>query len=270
MTAKRFATPFLAIALLAGVSVFAGLAETPVLKRIVDTGKIRIGMSGEQPPLNSRSRSGELIGLEVDLARFLGESLGVEVEFVMRPFPELLSAMRKSEVDIVMSGMAMTAERSLEAVFVGPYMMSGKSILTKSPELASATHASALNRPDLTIAALRNSTSEEFAEERLPETKLVTVENYDDAIEALRRGELDALVADLPACIFAVLRHPEYNLMTLQAPLTVEPIGIAVPSSELPLQMLLDNYMSTYAQAGVLEMLQVQWLERNDWIAQLP
>lgn len=270
MPAQRIATLFLAVGVFLGASGSASFAESPVLQRIVDTGTIRIGMSGAQPPLNSKSRSGEMIGLEVDLARFLGESLGVEVELVMRPFPELLSAMRKSEVDIVMSGMAMTAERSLEAVFVGPYMMSGKSILTKSAKLASATQVSELDRADLTMAALRNSTSQEFAEKRLPETTLLTVENYDAAIDAINRGEIDALVADLPACIFAVLRHPEHDLMTLQAPLTVEPIGIAVPATELPLQMLLDNYMSTYAQAGVLEMLQVEWLEKNDWIAELP
>jgi len=227
-------------------------------------------MSGAQAPLNAKNRSGEMIGLEVDLAKFLGESLGVDVEFVMRPFPELLSALKRSEVDIVMSGMSITAERSLEAVFVGPYMMSGKSILTNSPALASATKAQELNRANLTVAALRNSTSQSFIEKRLPEAKLVTVENYDAAIELVIQDEIDLLVADMPACVFAVLRHPDDDLLTLAAPLTVEPIGIAVPSSELPLQMLLDSYLSAFSDAGLLEMLQVEWLEKDHWLSELP
>ena len=164
----------------------------------------------------------------------------------------------------------MTAERSLEAVFVGPYMLSGKSILTNSAEIASTLGADALNRADLTFAALRNSTSVTFVEKRLPKAKLVTVENYDAAIQALTQGEIDGLVADLPACVFMVLRHADENLMTLQAPLTVEPIGIAVPASEIPLQMLLDNYMSAYEDSGFLEMLQVEWLEKDDWVSQVP
>lgn len=69
---------------------------------------------------------------------------------------------------------------------------------------------------------------------------------------------------------FAVLRHPDDDLLTLAAPLTVEPIGIAVPSSELPLQMLLDSYLSAFADSGLLEMLKVEWLEKDHWLSELP
>ena len=97
----------------------------------------------------------------------------------------------------------------------------------------------------------------------------MTVENYDAAIELIIQDEIDLLVADMPACVFAVLRHPDDDLMTLAAPLTVEPIGIAVPSSELPLQMLLDSYLSAFADSGLLEMLQVEWLEKDHWLSEL-
>ena len=82
--------------------------------------------------------------------------------------------------------------------------------------------------------------------------------------------EVDALVADVPACALAVLRYGDQGLATLSAPFTVEPIGIAVLASELQLQMLLDNYVSAFEDSGLLEMLRVQWLEKGDWVNQLP
>ena len=270
MVAKRIS---LLLALVAQIVLGSGIsraAESPVLERIVRTGTIRIGMSGGQAPFNVVAKNGELIGFEVDLAKMLGESLGVEVDFVRRPFPDLLTALGAGEVDIVMSDMSITAARSLEAVFVGPYMMSGKSILTNSGLLASAMRAEDLNRPNLTYAALRNSTSESFAQKNLPDAKIVTVENYDDAIAMVMKDEVDALVADMPACRLAVLRNPDSGLETLTAPLTVEPIGIAVPASELALQSLLENYVQAYEDSGILEMLRVEWLERGDWVDQLP
>lgn len=137
MLARRFGIQLVSTACLALCSSSGDAApESPVLARIVETGKIRVGMSGDQAPLNVRSKSGQLIGLEVDLANLVADALDVEVEFVTKPFPELLPALNAGDVDIVMSGMAITAKRSLDAVFVGPYMLSGKSILTKSPELA--------------------------------------------------------------------------------------------------------------------------------------
>ena len=148
--------------------------------------------------------------------------------------------------------------------------MSGKSVLTKSRALAGGETAQDFNRSDITVAALRNSTSEAFVQKKLAKAKLVTIEHYDEAIQMIIKDEIDALVADMPACKLAVFRYPEEDLATLSAPLTVEPIGIAVPSSELPLQMLLDNYVSAYEASGLLEMLRVQWLEKGDWVESLP
>ena len=60
-------------------------AQSPVLNRVVKTGKLRVGMSANQPPLNVKGKSGQMIGLEVDLAQGLAYALGLEVEFVQRP-----------------------------------------------------------------------------------------------------------------------------------------------------------------------------------------
>jgi ABC-type amino acid transport substrate-binding protein len=244
--------------------------EWPALRRIVQTGKIRVGMSGDQAPFNVRGRSGELIGFEVDLVRMMAQSMGVSVEYVTRPFPELLPALKRGDVDIVMSGMSITAERSLEAVFVGPYMMSGKSLLTNDERLADVSRTEDVNQSNLTLAALRNSTSQTFAQKRFPIAKLVTVESYDEGVRMILEDEVDALVADMPACALAVLRYPEANLSTLSAPFTVEPIGIAVRASESSLQSLLENYVEAYKESGLIEMLRVQWLESGNWISQLP
>ena len=84
------------------------------------------------------------------------------------------------------------------------------------------------------------------------------------------RDEVNALAADLPACMLAVLRHPDRDLVTVSAPFTVEPIGIAVPANELPLQMLLASYVRAFEDSGLLEMLRVQWLEKGDWVSALP
>jgi len=115
-----------------------------------------------------KSRSGELIGFEVDLSRMMAQSMGVSVEYVTKPFPELLPALKKGDVDIAMSGMSITAERSLDAVFVGPYMMSGKSPLTNDERHADVSRTEDINQTNLTLAALRDSTSQAFAQNASP------------------------------------------------------------------------------------------------------
>ena len=74
---------------------------SPVLDRVIDFKVLKVGMSGNQPPLNTNSRSGQLIGFEVDLARALANAMGVRLEIVTMPFGDLLKALEKDKVDMV-------------------------------------------------------------------------------------------------------------------------------------------------------------------------
>jgi polar amino acid transport system substrate-binding protein len=272
MSLTKRSVSFLAVALLA-LGLAAGpvqAADAPVLERIVQSGTLRVGLSGDQPPYNAKDKDGELMGLEVDLAELLALSLRADVDFVTRPFPQLLDALAAGEVDVVMSGMAITPSRSLKATFVGPYMLSGKSILTNSKTLASIEEAGEINRSNLKLAALANSTSAEFIELALPEATLVEVSDYATAVEKVLADEVDALVADMPICVISVMRHPGKGLATLTEPLTVEPVGVAVSADDPQLQSLLDTYLDAYEATGILPALRAKWLEDDSWLVRLP
>lgn len=270
-TMKRSVLLFVAVLLTAGlVSGSAQAADAPVLERIVQSGKMRVGLSGDQPPFNAKDRDGQLIGLEVDLANVLAGALRVEAEFVQKPFPQLLAALEAGEVDMVMSGMSITAPRSLKATFVGPYMLSGKSILTNSKSLAAVQSAGEINKENLKLATLGNSTSEEFVKTVLPEATLVTFDDYTTAVSKVLSDEVDALVADMPICVITAMRHPGKDLLTLASPLTIEPIGVALPAGDAQLRSLVANYMVAFEATGLLEGIRKKWLEDDSWLAALP
>jgi polar amino acid transport system substrate-binding protein len=227
-------------------------------------------MSGDQPPLNVKSRGGAVIGFEPDVAELLARAMEVELRIVEVPFPKLMSALESGEIDIVMSGMAITSRRALGVMFVAPYVFSGKSILTKSESLAQAEDASDLNIEKIRLAALANSTSQSFVEGKLSQASLTTTQNYDEAIKLLNKQEVDAIVADMPICLFSVMRYPDQEFATLAAPLTLEPIGIAMLANDPQLENLLDNYMSVLERMGLLEKFRAKWFEDASWLPELP
>ena len=93
-------------------------------------------------------------------------------------------ALEGGEVDLVISGMTITAARSRKVSFVGPYVISGKSILTNSKALAAAREAGEINRADLKLAALAGSTSEEFIQKVAPEATLMSWRGMEGGVEA--------------------------------------------------------------------------------------
>jgi polar amino acid transport system substrate-binding protein len=255
---------------LLGGPVAVGAEGSPVLTRIVKNGELRVGMSGDQAPLNVKNKSGEMIGLEVDLATVLATALGVELKIVQKPFPDLLPALKAGQVDMVMSGVTITLERNTRFAFVGPYFVSGKSILTRSTTLSQVDESEDINEKGLTLTALAGSTSQGFVEALAPNAKLVTIQSYQEGVKLVLDGKVDALVADFPICLISVLRHAGSGLATLTVPLTVEPVGIALPSGDPLLVNLVENYLRALEGTGVLERLQEKWLTDGSWLAELP
>jgi polar amino acid transport system substrate-binding protein len=273
MRKSRIEALFLGAALFVSAALLprsAAAQDSPVLDRIVETSTLRVGMSGSQPPFNMKDREGKPMGLEVDLATALAAAMKADLQIVEKPFGDLIPALENGEVDLVMSGMTITADRSRNVSFVGPYVVSGKSILTKSSTLAAVQEAGELNESDIRLVALQNSTSEDFVRRYLPEAQLTTVGSYDEAIEMVRAGTTGALVADMPICLITMLRYPTEDFATLNQPLTLEPIGIAVPASDPQLQNLVRNYVTALEGMGILEALRVEWMENGAWIAAMP
>jgi polar amino acid transport system substrate-binding protein len=259
-----------AACLLLQAPVAAAAEDSPVLSRIVKNGELRVGMSGDQAPLNVKSKSGEMIGMEVDLARLLAAAMRVELKIVQKPFPELLTTLKAGEVDMVMSGMTITLERNTRFAFVGPYFISGKSILTKSATLAQADESQDINAKSLTLAALAGSTSQSFVELVAPNAKLVTTQSYDEGVKLVLEDKASALVADFPICVLSLLRHPDSGLATLTVPLTVEPVGIALPPGDPLLVNLVENYLGALEGMGLLEQLREKWFVDGSWLSELP
>ncbi|TGD75773.1 transporter substrate-binding domain-containing protein [Mangrovimicrobium sediminis] len=257
--------------LLTGLLALPGLASAgETLQRIIDFKVLRVGMSADQPPMTVKNRQGGVMGYDVDLAQALAAAMRVQLDIKVMPFGDLLPALEKGELDMVISNMSITPERSERAYFSGPYVMSGKSILTSDTVLAGATDSNPLNSGDVKLAAVKNSTSATFVTENIPEAELVLVESSDAGVQMVLDGEVNALLADMAVTKLAVLRHLGKGLVTLQAPLTLEPIGIAISREDAQFQNLVDNYLDSYGKMGLLNKLRDKWFENAEWITALP
>src|SRR5262245_33901852 len=181
-------------------------SPSPVLGRIQGKGELVVGTAASMPPLNMTTKTGEIIGLEIDLARAMAEAMNVKLRLAPMPFAELLPALEAGQVDMVLSGMTMTPARNLNVPFVGPEFISGKSFLTKTATLASGKGSADLNHPSMRLAALRASTSQTFVQDIMPKASLVLTKDYDEAIALVLQDKVDAMIADFPACVFTVQR----------------------------------------------------------------
>ena len=246
------------------------LSTSPVLERIAARGELIVGTAASMPPLNMTTTSGKIIGIEPDIATFIAGGMGVDLTLKSMPFHELLPALKAGEIDMVMSNMTITGKRNLNVAFVGPYFLSGKSILTKDIAIASISEGKELNNPETTLAALKGSTSQQVVEGLLPKANFVPTETYDEAVKLVLDGKVNALVADYPICLISTFRYPEHELLTILKPFTFEPIGIAIPANDPLLVNWLQNFFISFKGSGELERITKYWLDNGAWLKLLP
>jgi polar amino acid transport system substrate-binding protein len=247
-----------------------GDSASPVIDRIVAKKELVVGTAASMPPLNMTTKDGQIIGMEVDLAKLFADAMEVKLTLKPMRFDELMGALDTGKVDMVLSGMTMTPLRNLKVAFAGPYFDSGKSLLVKEENTASVRSTARLNTPEKTLVALKGSTSQRFVEKLIPKAKLLLADDYAQAVAMVRDDKALAMVADAPICLVSVYRYPEAGFATLDKPLSYEPIGVALPPNDPLLVNLVQNIISTINKTGEMETIMKQWFRSKDWIMQLP
>jgi polar amino acid transport system substrate-binding protein len=247
-----------------------GPGVSPVVDRIMAKKELVVGTAASMPPLNMTTKDGQIIGVEVDLARMFADAMEVKLTLKPMQFNDLLAALEAGQVDMVLSTMTITPARNLRVAFVGPYFASGKSILTKRVNVESVNQIEKMNNPDKVLVALKGSTSQMFVEKVIPKAKLVLVDNYDQAVTMVKDDKAVAMVADYPICTVSVYRYPDAGLITLEKPISYEPIGIALPPNDPLLWNWVENFLRTLEKTGEMKRLGERWFNDPSWINRLP
>lgn len=89
-------------------------------------GKLRVGMAADYPPYESYDAQGNVVGFDADIAAYIAEKLGVELEIVPMDFDTIISAVTAGTVDMGISCFSYTEERAQSVLFTETYMTSAQ------------------------------------------------------------------------------------------------------------------------------------------------
>jgi polar amino acid transport system substrate-binding protein len=245
-----------------GLAVAPVATSGPALSRIQDKGELVLGTSGNMPSMSQKLDDGKVVGFDIDLARLMASGMGVKLNIKTMPFKELLPALQKGDVDVVISNITMNPQRNLNAAFIGPYMTSGKCVITKEERLAKATEAENLNVPETRLAAMQGSTSAEFIKLTLPNATLTLIEDFDGGVRMINDDKIGGIMTDYPICLSMLKKYPDAGFVSLLSLLSYEPIGIAIAGDDPLYINWTENFLKRVEGTGLLKELAVRWFGR--------
>ena len=238
-----------------------------VVNEIVDRGALRVGFSSFVP-WAMRSKDGEFIGFEIDVAKEVAKDMGVELELIPTAWDGIIPALLANKFDIIISGMYVTPARNLQVNFSIPYDENGLDIVANRTLAAGFDNIDAFNNSEITFALRRGSYPVSYTKERLPEANIVQFD--DDATARLEviNGRAHAWITAAPQPQFAVIDYPDVLFRPVDHLLTINKQGMALRKGDADALNFFDNWIRVKQQSGWLQERHNYWFGGRDWAAQ--
>ncbi len=246
----------LSVLLISSTSLRAGDFPTDIQK-IIDKKKIVIAMyEKDQSPFFMTSKSGELVGFDVDLAKGIANELGVEVVFnrSAKSFNETVQLVIDKKADIVISKLSRTLSRSKKVLFTKPYIILRKGLLVNRLKLAQSKKGVStfefIKNFTGNIGVIADSSYVGFAKKMFPNAKIVEFSQWEDITDAVISGKVTAGFRD-ELEIKKIIKSASDQVIKLQSIVfkdTKDPIAIAVSYDARHLRFWLNQYLDTLSE----------------------
>ena len=192
--------------------------------------KLRVGMELAYPPFEMRDQRGEPAGVSVDLARALGEHLGMVVEIQNLPFDGLISE---------------------------PYLKTGLCLLVGAKsDIRSIADA---DRTGRSIAVKKGTTGHLYALRALKAARPLVLENENACVLEVVQGKAEAFIYDQMSTFKNARKNPDTTRAIL-APFQQEGWAIGLRKGHDDLRTKVNSFLAGYREKGGYEKLGDKWL----------
>lgn len=220
---------------------------------------LRVGVSADYPPM-AFLEQGHIVGIEADNAKAVGGVVGKELTLVNMPFNKLIPALQAGEIDVIMSAMSVTPERSQQVLFTDPFMEVGQMAIIRTEKAAQFAQPRSVYREGVRIGVEPGTTGAAFVERDMPDAVVKTFTDASAAFAALRSDEIDAYIHDAPTS-WELARSTQFNdLISLYKPLTHEKLAWAVRQDDERLAAMLNDALRTMKSNGTLRYILNRWI----------
>lgn len=227
---------------------------------------ITVGISADFRPFEFLDENGKLVGFDVELMNALATAGNFEVAYRNVPFDTLLTGLAAGKFDVAISALTITAERQKTVAFTEPYFEAGQAFVSyysAGQAVAIRTDNPAIqSQADLTSTVIVGVQLGTVGDTYVTDQTDAKIARYADtrrALEALNRGDVDAVVSDIPVLADYIKANPRTGIKLVGGPFTEEQYGIAVNKSKPAVLIKLNTALAQIRKAGTYQKIFDRW-----------
>lgn len=197
----------------------------------------------------------KLVGYDIDLANFLAKEMNTTAVIKSIAFDDLFTALEKSQIDLIISGVTITEDRKQKYAFSTEYLNAGQVIITKKDD---QTIRSTVDLKGKKIAVQNGTTNESEAAKYTDAASVLAYPDFELATKSLVNGQADAIFTDLPNAKDIINANP--TLKIASDPFTNEQYGIVLRKNDPNIRKV-NAALKDLRVKGILTDLKQKWLD---------
>lgn len=202
-------------------------------------------------------------GLDIDLGNAMADELGVRTEFINTGFDGMIPALTAKRFDVILSAMTIDDKRLKQIDFV-PYFNAGTDILVRA---GNPKNIKGIEDLSGLTAAVQSGTVQvgqlQAANDNLkaagkPEINVLTFDQNPLAVEQLRTGRADGVLADAPV-VLNDANESDGELEALGLAIEAAPYGIGIRKDSTALKAAIEGALQAVIDSGDYEKILEKW-----------
>lgn len=226
-----------------------------------DDSTITFGTNAEFPPfeyVTAKGVIGEFDGIDMAIAKQIGEDNGMEAKIENMEFDSLLLALENGQVDAVIAGMTITDEKKDAVDFSKPYYTAKQVMIVKED----SDIQKASDMADKKIVVLQGFTGETCVNEM--GYKYESFKKGTEAIMELVNGKCDVVVIDSATAEKYVEDNEGLKIVEDNDAFEAEEYGIAVKKGNTELLDKINKSLDKMMEDGTISELSAKYAESSD------
>ena len=195
--------------------------EMSKLEKIKTSGKLVVGTSADYPPYEFHLLSeeeGELVGIDIDIAKVIAQELGVQLEIKDLIFSRILNALESGQIDIALAGLSPTEERQKVASFSDVYYQAIQCVVIRKDNVERIKTIEDLRGKK--VGVQKDSLQEDMARGRIRGADFDIRETIEELIIILDKGLVEGIILEKPVGDSYIRRNKNFTSLKCEEKLS--------------------------------------------------
>ncbi|MGE5062530.1 MAG: ABC transporter substrate-binding protein [Myxococcales bacterium] len=222
------------------------------LNRVVKSQKLRVCIWPEYYAISYKNpKTGQLEGIDIDIARQFAGELKAQLEFVESSFQAFIADLQTDKCDIGMFGIGATLSRAQAVEFSDPYLVTSIYGVTKKnhPKIKSWND---MDQDGIVVATQLGSYVDTFMKTYLKKAKVLSVQPPATREGEVASGRADILMTDYPVAKKLEATQDWAKVINPTEPLAVTPYAYAVAPGDQVWLNYVNLFLKTIKRDGRL------------------